>query len=66
MKKVIALSLVFALMLALTACGGSASSAAPGSSAAPSASGTAAADVIKIGVYEPASGENGAGGKQET
>ena len=25
-----------------------------------------AADVVKIGVYEPASGDNGAGGKQET
>ena len=25
-----------------------------------------AEDVIKIGVYEPASGSNGAGGKQET
>ena len=25
-----------------------------------------AADTVKIGVYEPASGDNGAGGKQET
>ncbi|HWP50884.1 MAG TPA: ABC transporter substrate-binding protein [Clostridia bacterium] len=67
MKKIIALSLALALLLALTACGGSTSSAAPASSAAPSASsGAAAANVIKIGVYEPASGDNGAGGKQET
>ncbi|MDO4519183.1 MAG: ABC transporter substrate-binding protein [Eubacteriales bacterium] len=27
---------------------------------------TVAADTVKIGVYEPASGDNGAGGKQET
>lgn len=66
MKKVIALSLALALLLALTACGGSTSSAAPASSATPSASGDTASDVIKIGVYEPASGDNGAGGKQET
>ena len=64
MKKIIALSLVLALLLALTACGGSTSSAAA-SSAAGTASG-GGADVIKIGVYEPASGDNGAGGKQET
>lgn len=60
MKKIISLSLVFALLLALTACGGSSTAPAPGSSAASSQ------DVIKIGVYEPASGDNGAGGKQET
>ena len=38
--------------------------------AAAMAAGTAvtafAADTVKIGVYEPASGDNGAGGKQET
>ena len=28
-------------------------------------SGSGKADVVKIGVYEPASGDNGAGGKQE-
>ena len=27
---------------------------------------SAMADTVKIGVYEPASGDNGAGGKQET
>jgi branched-chain amino acid transport system substrate-binding protein len=53
-----------------------ASSSAPASSAssAPSAAASAAASAgssdvagtIKIGVYEPASGDNGAGGKQET
>ncbi|MFV0497395.1 MAG: ABC transporter substrate-binding protein [Candidatus Fimivivens sp.] len=59
MKKIIALSLVFALLLALTACGGTNSSASVVDS-------SASGDVIKIGVYEPASGDNGAGGKQET
>ena len=27
---------------------------------------TASAETVKIGVFEPASGDNGAGGKQET
>ena len=50
MKKflVLALSLVLA-MLALAGCGGG--------------GGSADGDVIKIGVFEPASGDNGAGGK---
>ena len=48
---VLALSLVLA-MLALAGCGGG--------------GGSADGDVIKIGVFEPASGDNGAGGKQET
>ena len=62
MKKLISLSLVLTLLLALTACGGASTAPAPGSSAAPAP----AANVVKIGVYEPASGDNGAGGKQET
>ena len=54
MKKilVLALSLVLA-MLALAGCGGGSGSGSGG-------------DVVKIGVFEPASGDNGAGGKQET
>ncbi len=54
MKKilVLALSLVLA-MLALAGCGGGGDSGSGG-------------DTIKIGVFEPASGDNGAGGKQET
>ena len=51
MKKVAAILLALVLVLSFVAC------AAP---AAP------AGDVVKIGVYEPASGDNGAGGKQET
>ena len=55
MKKilVLALSLVLA-MLALAGCGGGGDS------------GSGGGDTIKIGVFEPASGDNGAGGKQET
>ena len=53
MKKilVLALSLVLA-MLALAGCGGGSGSGGGG-------------DTVKIGVFEPASGDNGAGGKQE-
>ncbi|MEG2174372.1 MAG: ABC transporter substrate-binding protein, partial [Oscillospiraceae bacterium] len=69
MKKLFSLILSCALALSVTACSG-ASSTAPVVSAAPVASTTPAATtnkkVIKIGVYEPASGDNGAGGKQET
>ena len=56
MKKLLALTLAVAMMLSITACGGSSSGSAA----------KASADTIKIGVYEPASGDNGAGGKQET
>jgi len=63
MKKYLSLFLACMLILGLVAgcSGGSGGSA----SAAPSAS-APAAKVVKIGVYEPASGDNGAGGKQET
>ncbi|MCR4608022.1 MAG: ABC transporter substrate-binding protein [Oscillospiraceae bacterium] len=50
MKKVLALVLVLALVFALAACGGS----------------KASDNTVTIGVFEPASGDNGAGGKQET
>lgn len=56
MKKIISLSLVAALLLALNACGGSSLTAAP----------EASPDVIKIGVYEPASGYDATTGRQET
>ena len=54
MKKLFALVLALAMVLALVACGG-------GSSGGGSSSG----DTVKIGVFEPQSGDNGAGGKQE-
>jgi branched-chain amino acid transport system substrate-binding protein len=51
MKKIIAMVLVLCMALALCACGGSKAKEEN--------------NVIKIGVYEPQSGDNGAGGKQE-
>ncbi|WMJ84906.1 ABC transporter substrate-binding protein [Oscillospiraceae bacterium LTW-04] len=65
MKKIVSLSLIAALLLALNACGGSSLTAVPTSSGVVSTSQTPT-DVIKIGVFEPASGENAASGKQET
>ena len=53
MKKFIALTL--SLLLVLTFCAGCGCGG-----------GSSSGDVIKIGVFEPASGDNGAGGKQET
>ena len=50
MKKIIALALALIMVFALCACG---SQPASGNK------------VVKIGVYEPQSGDNGAGGKQE-
>ena len=51
-KKIIALVLVACMALALCACGGSSDK-------------DSKEKVVKIGVYEPQSGKNGAGGKQE-
>lgn len=59
MKKIIAIMLALVMVFALCACGGSSSSA---SSSDASSSGD---KVIKIGVFEPTSGQNAAGGKKE-
>ena len=56
MKKFLALALALCMVFALCACG---------NSAAPAASSSSDAKVVKIGVFEPQSGDNGAGGKQE-
>ena len=59
MKKIIALALALAMVFALCACG---------SSSAPAASDTSASSgekVVKIGVFEPTSGDSAAGGKKE-
>lgn len=59
MKKFIALALASVMTLSLAACGGS---DAPANDVA----GTAiSGDTIKIGVFEPTTGENGGGGMQE-
>ena len=57
MKKFLALVLALLMALSLVACG---NDAAPADDAAASGD-----KVIKIGVYEPSSGGNGAGGKKE-
>ena len=59
MKKFIALALASVMAFSLAACGG-------GGSDAPAVAGTAiSGDTIKIGVFEPTTGENGGGGMQE-
>ena len=66
MKKILALTLALMMIFALCACG---DSAAPAASSAPEGETAAPADganpVVKIGVFEPQTGDNGAGGKQE-
>ena len=57
MKKFLALVLALLMALSLVACG---QEAAPGDDAAASGD-----KVVKIGVFEPQTGDNGAGGKQE-
>lgn len=54
MKKLFALALAAAMVFSLAACGSGAGG-----------SGASGAKTVKIGVYEPQSGDNGAGGKQE-
>ncbi len=54
MKKILALVPAVILAMGLTACGGNEQNG-----------GEASGNVIKIGVFEPQSGDNGAGGKQE-
>ncbi len=58
MKKSLALVLAIALMFSLGAC---AKKEEPAPTTEPASN-----PVVKIGVFEPASGDNGAGGKQET
>jgi len=54
MKKAIALLLALVMVFALCACGGGDKGTADNGE-----------KVVKIGVFEPASGDSGAGGKQE-
>lgn len=65
MKKFLASALSAALLLsALAGCSGSGSGSASGTASA--GSGTSDGDkVIKIGVFEPASGDSASGGKKE-
>ena len=63
MKKFFAMLLALSMALGMTACGGSSGSSDGDSSQ----SGDAASGdkVVRIGVFEPATGDSGAGGKQE-
>ena len=67
MKKLMALGLSAVMAASLAACGGSSGgSSSGGSSSGGSTSGSVSGNkVVKIGVFEPQSGDNGAGGKQE-
>ncbi len=66
MKKILALLLALVMVFALAACGESDSnpSADPGTQESDGAQ-ASGDNVIKIGVFEPLTGDSGAGGKQE-
>ena len=67
MKKLFALLLTLAMVLSLAACGGTSGDSGSGDDASSETSDTASGDkVVRIGVFEPSTGDSGAGGKQET
>ena len=68
MKKFIVALLTGAMVLGLTACGGSSGASSNSGGAGSTGSGAAAAsgDVIRIGVFEPSTGDSASGGKKET
>ena len=64
MKKFVSIMLALAMSMSLAACGADSSSDA--SSDSQSSSDAASGEkVVKIGVFEPATGDSGAGGKQK-
>ncbi len=68
MRKLVSIVLTGIMVLSLMACGGggaAASSGAAASGSADSGSGSAGADVIRIGVFEPSTGDSASGGKKE-
>ena len=67
MKRTLAIVLALCMVFALCACGAKteAPAAAASTAAAPAAS-ASGNPVVKIGIFQPASGDNGAPGKQET
>lgn len=62
MKKFLAMALAAVMVIGVAGCGSSSETPAEGDGAEASASGE---NVIKIGVFEPQTGENGGGGLQE-
>ena len=68
MKKKLSLLLALAMAMSLTACGGDKGSAESNkpTESAPAVSTPASGDkVVRIGVFEPSTGDSGPGGKQE-
>ncbi len=67
MKKILALLLALVMVFALAACGesGDTTQTADPNAAATDGSQASGDNVIKIGVFEPLSGDSGAGGRQE-
>ena len=65
MKKFFAMLLALAMVLSLAACGGGSGSGSGGGSDAQPSGGSGGDKVVRIGVFEPATGDSGAGGKQE-
>ena len=69
MKKFFAMLLTLAMVLSLAACGGSGDSGSSGSGSSDaqqsSDSGSSGGKTVRIGVFEPATGDSGAGGTQE-
>ena len=63
LRKLAALGMSLCLGATLAACGGSSGGSSSGGSSGGAAS--SGEKVVKIGVFEPQSGDNGAGGKQE-
>ena len=62
MKKKLSLLLAGAMALSLAACGGGSATQPGGSDPTPAADGE---KVVRIGVFEPSTGDSGPGGKQE-
>ncbi len=62
MKKVIAIALALCMVFALCACGSSSSNVSDANNAAASENGE---KVVKIGVFEPTTGDSASGGKKE-
>ena len=67
MKKFLCTMLALSMALSLAACGGNSnsSSGSSGSSDSQDSSDASGNKVVKLGVFEPQTGDNGAGGKQE-
>ena len=65
MKKALALLLALAMCMALVACGGSPNQPNNSDPGNTNSADNAESNVIKIGVFEPASGDSASGGKKE-